>query len=83
MKITDRETEVRLALVLGIVGVLATFSLPIVTVPIPILGLVLAIRGRHTSRRTSAIAAGVLCILALVLNMLLFLVLFVLSHLTP
>ena len=83
MKSTDRKIEVRLALVLGIVGVLATCFLPIVTVPIPLLGLVLAIRGRHTSRRKWAIAAGVLCIVALVLNVLLFLVLSILSHSKP
>ena len=83
MKIADPETEVRLALVLGIAGVLTACTLPIVTLPIPLLGLVLAIRGRNTSRRTWAIAAGALCIVALVLNVLLMLVLSILSQLTP
>ena len=83
MKIADREVEVRLALVLGIASVIGACFLPFVTVPIPILGLVLAIRGRNTSRRRWAIAAGVLCIVALVLNVLLLLVLSILNQLTP
>jgi hypothetical protein len=83
MKIADREIEVRLALVLGIAGVVGACHLPFVTLPIPILGLVLAIRGRNTSRRTWAIAAGVLCVVALVLNVLLLLVLSILNQLTP
>jgi hypothetical protein len=83
MEIADREVEVRLALVLGIVGVFGACFLPFVTVPIPLVGLVLAIRGRNTSRRKWAIAAGVLCIVASALNMLLLLVLSILSQLTP
>jgi len=66
---TDREKAPVTAFVLGVISLLITWILPLITIPLPILGLILSIRGKNSSQRKWAIAAGVMCVLSLALNL--------------
>lgn len=66
---TDREKAPVAGLVLGIVSLLITPLLPLIMIPIPILGIILSIKGRNSSRGKLAIAAGILCVLSLAIDL--------------
>src|SRR5262245_28938302 len=72
---SDREKAPITAFVLGVISFLITWILPLITIPLPILGLILSIFGRNSSQRKWAIAAGILCVLSLALNLLILLAL--------
>jgi hypothetical protein len=65
----DKEKAPATGLVLGIISLLITPILPLITIPIPLLGLILGLAGRNSSNRKVAIAAGILCVLALAIDL--------------
>jgi hypothetical protein len=77
--ISDRERVPFAALGLGVLSVLVTLLVPFITIPLPMLGLVLSRLGRNSSQRKWAIAGGLLCVLSLVLNLMWLLIFLVLA----
>jgi len=66
MEVTERHSGKAVAsMVLGIIGLIAWF-IPLFGMPITIVGLVLGIKGKNSSKKGMAIAGIVMCIIGLV-----------------
>ncbi|MFN8387459.1 MAG: hypothetical protein U0V48_19440 [Anaerolineales bacterium] len=66
---TEKEKAPVTGFVLGIISLLMTPIMPLITAPIPILGIILSIRGKSSSRGKLAITAGILCVLSLAIDL--------------
>jgi hypothetical protein len=66
-QVKDQKGKATASLVLGIIGMFAWF-IPIIGLPIQVIGLVLGIKGWKSSKHWLAVVGVILCIIGLVLT---------------